>query len=394
MNPIIDNLQDYTYLRDTRNIGIGIDDPQAYLHIQKKNSDPVYPEHDFSGKHNLTEYVRLTSSGDSGDVNSVSVGLKVGGDHTTYSAPNGRLDVCANLAANAGNGYGAIPNNTIATFLGNGNVGIGHTNPFCKLVIWGTANGYANDSTRRAYFHNASTTALTHDYNGGSGVSVWSQDWIGSGAGFIATNATTFSDERIKKNIVDADDGECLDIFRRLKPKKYNYIDVVQRGETPVWGFIAQQVEEILPYSTHKFQEYIPNIYELGNVSSSNVITFTNFNTSNLEANATTIQVKTVNGGQENVTLTEVIDEHTIRVEEDLSDWTGSVDETGNVVAGNQLFIFGQRMEDVRGLKKDAIWTITTAAVQQLDRELQEEKQKVADLLARVALLESRVFET
>ena len=58
--------------------------------------------------------------------------------------------------------------------------------------------------------------------------------------------AMTSSDERIKKNIVDADDAECLETLRLLKPKKYEYKDAV-RGKEPVWGFIAQEVKETLP---------------------------------------------------------------------------------------------------------------------------------------------------
>ncbi len=272
--------------------------------------------------------------------------------------------------------------------LDDGKVGIGKTDPFCKLHI-ASDNNSASGSNRRAYFFPTSTGALSYDTGTGSGVSVWSDGWIGSFAGFIAANATTFSDERLKKNIIDADDGECLDTLRQLKPKKYQYKDYVKRGETPVWGFIAQEVEQILPYSTHRFKEFIPNIYELANVSASNVITFTNFNTSNLESNATIIRIMTKDDNEETVTIAEVIDEHAIRVEEDLSEWTGSLDETGNVVAGNQLFIYGQQVEDVRGLKKDAIWTVATSALQEVDRQLQAEKAKVASLEARIAALEN-----
>ena len=196
-------------------------------------------------------------------------------------------------------------------------------------------------------------------------------------------------EEEIKKNIVDADDVECLEVLRQLKPKKYEYKDVVKRGEEPVWGFIAQEVRDVLPYATQLRQQFIPNIYELANVSSSNVITFTNFNTSNLEANATTIQVMTKGGKEERATIAEVIDEHTIRVEQDLTDWTGSVDETGNVVAGNQLFIYGQEVDDFVFLKKDAIWTVATAALQEIDRQQQADKAKIASLEARLVALES-----
>ena len=40
-------------------------------------------------------------------------------------------------------------------------------------------------------------------------------------------------------------------------------------------------------------------------------------------------------------------------------------------------------------LNKDAIWAVSTAALQEVDRQLQAEKAKVADLLARVTALEN-----
>ena len=90
-------------------------------------------------------------------------------------------------------------------------------------------------------------------------------------------------------------------------------------------------------------------------------------------------------------TLSEVIDKHTIRVEEDLTDWIGSVDETGNVVAGNQLFIYGQEVDDFVFLKKEAIWTVATSALQEVDRQLQAEKAKVATLETQLASVLTRL---
>jgi hypothetical protein len=87
------------------------------------------------GTHTLTEYLRFTSRGDGGDVNNVTVGFKLGGDDNSSAGPDGRLDICANDGAGAGNGYGLTPDRTIATFLGSGNVGIGTTNPSVFLHI-------------------------------------------------------------------------------------------------------------------------------------------------------------------------------------------------------------------------------------------------------------------
>ena len=64
------------------------------------------------------------------------------------------------------------------------------------------------------------------------------------------------------------------------------------------------------------------------------------------------------------INITEVIDDKSLRIEEDLSKWT-------------QLFVYGQRVDDFVFVQKDAIWTVATAALQEVDRQLQAEKEKV-----------------
>jgi hypothetical protein len=173
-----------------------------------------------------------------------------------------------------------------------------------------------------------------------------------------------------------------------------------------------------------------------------------------LESNATTlIRTKGIDGEDHDIHLVEVIDEHTIRVEEDLSAWTGSVDAEGNVITeittttltpeeyealedktgcvanisgyqnanvvisveeynnledktgyeevianytktattypGTQLFVYGQEVDDFIFVKKEAIWTVATAALQEVDRQLQDTKAQLASVLARLDALEN-----
>jgi hypothetical protein len=84
-----------------------------------------------------------------------------------------------------------------------------------------------------------------------------------------------------------------------------------------------------------------------------------------------------------------VIDEHSIRVEEDVSAWTGGLDEDENIIAGDKLFVYGEQVDDFHTLNKSAIWTCATSALQELDRQLQAEKARNDALEARISALEN-----
>ena len=74
------------------------------------------------------------------------------------------------------------------------------------------------------------------------------------------------SDERIKKDIVDIVDNEALIKFRQLKPKKYKYKNG-RFGDKEVYGFIAQEVESIIPNSCNNLEDYVPNIQLSANIT-------------------------------------------------------------------------------------------------------------------------------
>src|SRR6056300_57661 len=244
-----------------------------------------------------------------------------------------------------------------------------------------TRHGDAIANANRRYFrYDVALTAAA----GGVRGSVYGRWDIISSAYFISTAGTvSASDERIKKNIIDVNDSSALTTLRLLKPKRYEYRDTVERGTEPVWGFIAQEVRDTLPYATQLRTDYVPNIYQLANVTDSNVITFSEFNTSELE-DSKILKVISSNDEEHEVRITEIIDDNTIRVNTGLDAWTGSVDDDGNIVSGNQIFVYGQKIDDFIFVKKDAIWTIATAALQEVDRQLQAERARNDALEARI----------
>jgi hypothetical protein len=378
-------------------LGIGTGSPEAYLHVKRRVS---------SGESNV--YIQSYSD-DAGDRAALFLGTPhvTGGtaqpkcaiiaDAVGYSRAD--LHFCVETTNNNGSAYRASTSNSRMMIDGiSGNVGIGTTTPGAVLEVNGTSTVNSYSSAIRRFF-NAGGVNFSSSVGSWGNFSIRASGSIGTSGYFVAHSGTwQASDSRIKTNINDVTDASALEKLRLLEPKTYTYIDTNEQGDTTVYGFIAQEVSNVFPEAVKISENVIPNIYELSNVSDSNVITFTNFNTSDLlTSNVTSkIHVRSVYDKVERLTLDEVIDAKSIRVKEDLTNMIGSIDDTGNVVSGNQVFVMGQEVDNFNILKKEYIFTIATAALQEVDRQLQVEKEKVstletqvADLLARVTALEN-----
>jgi hypothetical protein len=263
------------------------------------------------------------------------------------------------------------------------------------------------------------------------------------------------SDRRIKKNILDVNDASALETIRLIKPKRYDYIDTKSKDtEDTVWGFIAQEVREVLPYATDVISDFIPNIMTWSNVVDSNVIMI---DTTELLSNTGRVFLKDVFDQSHYATIAEVIDANSLRVEEDLSTFTGSRDTSGDGITetqtititveeynaledvagyepviesytqttttesitveeynaledttgyeavisnytkthittpGSEIFVYGQEVDDFHVLKKDAIWTVATAALQEVDRQQQSDKIRITELETQITSVLSRL---
>ena len=58
---------------------------------------------------------------------------------------------------------------------------------------------------------------------------------------------------------------------------------------------------------------------------------------------------------------------------------------------GDKIFVYGQQVKDFVFLKKDAIWTVATSALQEVDRQLQAQKARNDELQVRLQALEARI---
>ena len=143
-----------------------------------------------------------------------------------------------------------------------GFVGIGTTNPQFPIHVYAdyTPTGgeynyiYTWFNNTNPQSHWQGTRNIIAKFTGGSGL-VWSTN------GFM-----TSSDMRIKKNIVEINDGLSLQKLRDISCCSYNYIDTKKTNKTQI-GFIAQQVKEHLPDVITIQKEIIPNEMRILDVS-------------------------------------------------------------------------------------------------------------------------------
>ena len=307
-----------------------------------------------------------------------------------------------------------------------GRIGVNTTSPHVPIHVVGGFGSLSSAYCIYAKGNNAYSSRQFHLQTnmGWSTLSIYASDDIVTGQYLVSHLGTlSSSDERIKENIVDVDDASALELFRLLKPKKYQYIDKIKRGDDTVFGFIAQDVEKTMPHGTRKVEQTIPNIMEIGTVTETNIITLSNFNTSDLQSNIHTLELHDKEAKPILVTIEEVIDEHSIRVDKDLSEFLYEYDENGNDITEsvtiteseynaledvsgyiynenaktytkiltNKIYVYGERIDNFLKLNKDTIWTVSTAALQEVDRQQQADKARITELESQLTAVLARL---
>lgn len=154
-------------------------------------------------------------------------GAGVGGSNPTFSADYlnsyGNGDPTLPIAFNFDN------SNPTVVFQPTGNVGIGTTNPYSRLTVWGPDTSASTAALTVA--NNASTTEFQVFDNGNAAL-----------AGTLSQN----SDERLKKDITPLNASTTLSDILDLSPVSYQWRDT-SRGTSTQLGLIAQDVQQIFP---------------------------------------------------------------------------------------------------------------------------------------------------
>jgi len=183
------------------------------------------------------------------------------------------------------------------------------------------------------------------------------------------------SDTRMKKNIVHADDTTALNLIREIKPRIYEYIDTPRRGTHSVYGFIAQEIKELMPKAVTVREGTIPNIYQNATFDKEQmIITFENFDTGNLQQTKDIICMVD-NDNEKHLSIKSVLNSKQLEIEDD-NEYKALLKEAEIT---DEIFVWGQTVDDFHSIDKNYIFTVATAALQEVDRQLQTTRTELTE---------------
>ena len=316
--------------------------------------------------------------------------------------------------------YNTSSYNESVTFVADGKLGIGVTTPVTKLQVapsgaFSTPSNFTNDGVYisdvshkdntqyQTYFAGHSTGSSSPyyspwvgdydpgDYESANAVSAYFEAGI-----MVGGRVFLESDKRIKHDIQVINDTFALRTIREIECYTYFYNDMIRRTPEITFGFLAQEVKEKLPMAVKMKEDFLPAAMTFAEDISWEEIVDDDGNSKFkliipiLHKDASNNIVEHEPGTKFKFYLTDVsnnINYQDFCVSTLLEDGKSFILEKKS----KYVFIYGYLVDDFHILDKEKIFTLHHSAIQELDRQQQADKAKIAELEEKNTELETKV---
>lgn len=190
------------------------------------------------------------------------------------------------------------------------------------------------------------------------------------------------SDSRIKNVLGVSDSQSDLDLINKLVVKDYLHVDTIANGSTRKKGFIAQEVQKVLPEAVTSNTNRVPDVYQLPD----------SFEYSQLKKEL----------------LVNLPKPHSLKKGDSVQvfadtnrfEWTvAAVPSSTNIIFGKidskpgKLFLYGREVPDFLTLNYDHIFVTGIGAIQQLHKHVLNDQTRIASLEKKAAKVDALELE-
>ncbi len=377
----------------TGNVGIGTSAPVAKLEVNGaavvSNGSSYATKNNSMAAGSLTVGGTDTSYGGGNGWNTNTAGLLLETKANTEIAVHDSETRIASLMYYEGDAANRITIGrdmgwgTIGQVVVNGNVGIGTASPGVKLDVVGYTSITMDSPEHPDWLDcgsgvNHQESAITRN------VSIRTSEWIASRWGLVA-----YSDRRIKRDVQASRTEQDLATVLQLRVADYRMKDPAEGGNGWRKGFIAQEVEKVIPGAVVRSVEFVPDIFSLSTAAVFDPATNT-LSVSLAKDHGLTAGDRVrlhVDGSRLDATVCAASSAREFVVEHCES-------------APQKVFVYGRQVSDFLTLDYDRIFTTSVGAIQELARKvdaLEADRTEVKALCkentalrARIGVLEAR----
>lgn len=244
-------------------------------------------------------------------------------------------------------------------------VGINNSNPQYPLDIKRTSF----DSTGTRYFFSGTNTISS--LSGTTPVSIFAESAVRCGG------VAMISDKRIKRDITSM--KHALNTLMNIHCVTYKFKDVHTHGSGEKYGFIAQEIETVVPSAVSSTPGYVP-VLQLAKVRQ-------------ISNQKTMLKLETIVDDLRCGCKLTFYDKFDTKYESTISYITETeIYLTDHLdVDDEDILVHGYDVEDLKSIEKDDIFAITTKAVQELHDIVIEKEKRIGKLETEVAELKQLV---